>query len=145
MNRPLSALLSAMTMGVIISAPALAEIKSVNLPAGTKSTDLNRDLKKMWATEHLNNGNAFCSTDSAIAAADRVFNTVSLLGKTSEEVIQLLGDPRKTSNSQYNFPFYPPAKGALVYRFDCGTYGWQFDVIFDRHGKVRKIERRWIQ
>jgi hypothetical protein len=113
-------------------------------PDGTKSTDLQLDLKLMWETQPLRNSGRFASTDPAIAAADRVFNTISLTGKTREEVIALLGDPRQSNNSQYNFPFWPVAREAMVYRFGCGNYGWQFNVFFDVAAKVKEVERQWI-
>ena len=120
-----------------------AEDTASDQPPGTKSANLTRDIKAMWATTRLHD-EAFASTGTAIAAADRVFNTVSLVGKTREEVVALLGDPHTSNNSQYNFPFWPAPKGAMVYRFDCGAYGWQFNILFDRHAKVKSVERKWI-
>jgi len=84
------------------------------------------------------------STDQAINAASRVFNTVQLVGKTREEVMALLGDPKASNDSIYNFPFWPAPKGSLVYRFDCRFYGWQFNVALDANSKVRAVERHWI-
>lgn len=121
-----------------------SEVSAVEQPKGTKSKDLNEDIKKMWATKRLGKLETFASTDSAIAAADRVFNTAILVGKTREDIIDLLGDPRTSNNSQYNFSFWPAPKTALVYRFDCGSYGWQFNIIFDRQAKVKKVDRQWI-
>lgn len=121
-----------------------AESGATDQPLGTKSVDLKRDMKAMWATERLPGSKAFASTDAAIAAAARVFNSVSLNGKTRDAVSALLGDPRHSSNSQYNFPFWPAPKDSMVYRFDCGNYGWQFNILFDRHAKVKRVEREWI-
>src|SRR5437879_3839468 len=103
------------------------------------STDLKRDLKLMWETRRLrgtpdpsHGPNPRGSTPRAIEAAGRVFNTVELVGMTQAEVIALLGDPWNSSDSIYNnCPFWPPEEPALVYRFDSGAYGWQFDVLFD--------------
>lgn len=125
-------------------AVSAAEISAFDQPRDTKSADLKRDIKRMWATMRLPDSPASASTDAAIAAAERVFNTVSLVGKTREEVAALLGDPRRSNNSQYNFPFWDAPKGAMVYRFDCGQYGWQFNVVFDRHAKLKSVERQWI-
>lgn len=115
------------------------------------SPDLPRDLKLMWETQRLggtpdptHGPNPQASTDQAINAASRVFNTVVLVGKTREEVITLLGDPKTLNNSIYNFPFRPASKGALVFRFDSGSYGWQFNVVFGEVGKVQLVERHWI-
>jgi hypothetical protein len=84
------------------------------------------------------------STDAAINAASRVFNTVELVGLTRGEVIATLGDPKTSSDSIYNFPFWPAPKAAMVYRFDSGDYGWQFNLMLDAQGKVCRVERRWI-
>jgi hypothetical protein len=116
-----------------------------------KSSDLSGDIKLMWETRRLggtpdptHGPNPRSSTDRAINAASRVFNTVELVGKTREEVVALLGDPKSSSDSIYNFAFWPDPKGALVYRFDSGAYGWQFNVAFGEDGKVREVERHWI-
>jgi hypothetical protein len=73
-----------------------------------------------------------------------VFNTIQLLGKTRDEVMTLLGDPKLLNDSVYNFPFWPAPKGALVYRFDNGACGWQFNVVFGDDGRVREVQRHWI-
>jgi hypothetical protein len=118
---------------------------------GEKSSDLPGDIKLLWETQRLGGTpdpthapNPRCSTDRAINAASRVFNTVKLVGKTCEEVVALLGDPRSSSDSIYNFPFWPAPKDSLVYRFDSGAYGWQFNVLFGDDSKVREVERHWI-
>ena len=122
-----------------------------NHPADGRSENLPADLKLMWETEPLSGTpdrthgpNPRASTDRAINAASRVFNTVELVGKTPEEVKAVLGDPRASSDSIYNFPFWPAPRGALVYRFDCGFYGWQFNVVFGLRGRVNDVERLWI-
>jgi hypothetical protein len=63
----------------------------------------------------------------------------------TQEVLALLGDPQKSSDSIYNFPFYPTPKDRLVYRFDTGYGGWQFDFSFDRHNRVTKLTPRGIE
>jgi hypothetical protein len=142
MNRRLFSLTSLVLAA--ICAVGVAEDGPMERPTGIKSKNLKRDIKLMWETQRLHDSKAFASTDAAINAADRVFNTVSLVGKTRDEVSALLGDPRHSNNSQYNFPFWPAPKDAMVYRFDCGNYGWQFNVIFDRRAKTKKVERKWI-
>jgi hypothetical protein len=116
-----------------------------------RSSDVAADIKLMWATQPLKGNagpqagpNPQASTDRAIKAASRVFNTVQLVGKTREEVVKLLGDPRASNSSVYNFPFWPVAAGSLVYRFDSGAYGWQFNVVVGTDGKVSAVERHWI-
>ena len=118
---------------------------------GEKSADLADDLKLMWETQRLggtphptHGPNPRSSTDRAINAASRVFNTVELAGKTRDEVVALLGDPKSSSDSIYNFPFWPAPKGSLVYRFDSGAYGWQFTVVLGGDGRVREVQRNWI-
>jgi hypothetical protein len=80
----------------------------------------------------------------AVKAASRVFDTVNLVGLTREEVIARIGDPTTSSDSIYNFPFYPGPPGGMVYRFDTGSHGWQFNLDLDEKGKVSKVERLWI-
>ena len=116
-----------------------------------KSADLKKDSKLMWETQPLrgtpdpsHGPNPRASTQEAIEAASRVFNTVELVGKTREDVVTLLGDPKSSNDSIYNFPFWPAPKGCLVYRFDCGSYGWQFNVVLASDGKVTEIQRAWI-
>jgi len=112
--------------------------------AKAKSTDLAADKKLMWTTSQLEKREVHSSTREAIWAASRVFNTVSLVGRTREEIIELLGNPKTSNNSVYNFPFFPVAEGTLVYRFDTGAYGWQFNVEFNEKGKAQRVTRRWI-
>jgi hypothetical protein len=45
----------------------------------------------------------------------------------------------------YNFPFYPAPNGCLVYRFDTGAGGWQFNVVFNRDGRVNEVRRYGIE
>lgn len=118
---------------------------------GEKSSSVGRDIRLMWETRKLggtpdatHGPNPRSSTDRAINAASRVFNTVELIGKSREKVIGLLGDPNSSSDSIYNFPFWPAPDVALVYRFDSGAYGWQFNVLFDDEDKVSEVERLWI-
>ena len=120
-------------------------------PDSNKAVDLPSDLKLMWETQRLggtpdptHGPNPRSSTARAINAASRVFNTVELLGKTRDQVVTLLGDPKSSSDSIYNFPFWPTPKGAMVYRFDSGACGWQFNIELDAEGKVSKVERLWI-
>lgn len=128
------------------------EPNPARVPIDAKSTNLKRDLEVMWETQALANpdeshgANPRCSTDRAINAASRVFNSVELVGKSKNEVIAILGDPKSSSDSTYDFPFYPPvSRESLVYRFDSGAYGWQFDVAFGGDERVKEVERQWIE
>jgi hypothetical protein len=118
------------------------------------STNLPHDMELMWETSPLR-GNAGsdvgpdpqASSIFAINAASRVFNTVDLTGLSKSEVIAKLGDPRTSSDSIYaGWSFWPAGTNtnALVYRFDCGSGGWEFNVLFDDEGKVYEVERRGI-
>jgi hypothetical protein len=104
-----------------------------------RSSNLETDLKMMWETSDQ------ASTTKAIEAAERVFATVELLGLNRKKVIELLGDPRTSSDSRYNFPFYPTSCRDLVYRFDNGNYGCQYNVIFGWNDKVRKVQYLGIE
>jgi hypothetical protein len=80
---------------------------------------------------------------SAINAASRVFATVELEGKTFEEVKDIIRfNPRPKYG--YNSPFWPAEKGMKVFRFDCGSFGWQFNLSFDEQGGVTAVKRKWI-
>jgi hypothetical protein len=112
-----------------------------------KSTNLQRDLALMWETKPLRASddpthppNARRSTDRAIQAAGRVFSTVNLIGKSGDEVWQILGKPQEKSDSMYNFPFYPAPQKGLVFRFDNGAWGMQYNLKLDADGRVTKVE-----
>jgi hypothetical protein len=119
--------------------------------ADEQSSNLERDIRLMWETTRLggtpdpsHGKNPRASTHRAINAASRVFNTVELVGKTGDEVVELLGDPKSSNDSIYNFPFWPAPTGSLVYRFDSGACGWQFNVVPGEDGRVREVQRHWI-
>ncbi|MBK1884843.1 hypothetical protein JIN85_20705 [Luteolibacter pohnpeiensis] len=116
-------------------------------PAVPKLTEAQRaDIKLMWETVQMQGGSKRkASSDRAQEAAHRVFSSISLTGLTRVQVISLLGDPEKASDSLYNFPFYPAPKGELVYRFDTGSYGWQFNISFDQRGRVIKVKSLGIE
>ena len=104
------------------------------------------DVELMWETMPVQGitgsdaPNQKSSTPRAVAAAQRVFTAMPLAGLTRAEVVAKLGDPRTSSDSIYNFPFYPPqAGGSMVYRFDTGAGGWQFELVFDSAGKVSRV------
>ncbi|HVS73454.1 MAG TPA: hypothetical protein VHQ47_19680 [Phycisphaerae bacterium] len=118
---------------------------------GAISSDLAADSKLMWETEHIGGEGTgvpiehrFASTQRAVDAASRVFNSIDLIGLSREQVMARLGDPRTSSNSIYNFPFYPAPGDDLVYRFDTGAGGWQFNIHFSS-GKVSSVDRLGIE
>ncbi len=107
-----------------------------------KSDDLAGDIKRMWKT--VPHGKFPVSPVSAINAASRVFATVDLIGKTTNEVFAAIGHNETSNDSGYNFPFWPVETNALVYRFDCGHFGWQFNLKLDASGTVKEVETKWI-
>ena len=118
-----------------------------SLPDGyARSTDLVADLHAMWETAPLEGANGNASTARAIAAASRVFHTVELVGRTGAEVKALLGSPTKSNDSVYRGqPFWPLRARGMIYRFDSGTGGWQFNVYCGGDDQVvTEVERRWI-
>lgn len=145
-------LLIGMGLWVWQSEKSSTKPQPVEFSDDTKSTDLQGDIKMMWETQQLKGNpdpshgpNPRSSTNRAIDAASRVFNTIVLIGKTREETIALLGNPVKSNDSIYNFPFYPAPERSLVYRFDNGAYGWQFNIIFNGNGKIQEIQRKGIE
>jgi hypothetical protein len=110
---------------------------------GRPSRDLDGDLTVMWRTVPLAGETWEVSPVSGINAAGRVFATVDLKGKTREEAEQAIRyDPRPRYG--YHRPFWPVKKGTWFLRFDCGNFGWQFDITFDDQKRVKAVERRWI-
>lgn len=115
--------------------------------AETKSTDLEADIKLMWETApSKGTSKVTASSDRAICAASRVFNSVNLVGKTGLEVKALLGSPTKSNESVYRGePFWPMKERGMTYRFDCGFYGWEFHVYVNGDNeRVTEVARHWI-
>jgi hypothetical protein len=114
--------------------PRMADESDYGKRPITRSAILETDLKLMWETSDR------ASTTEAIQAAERVFATVELIGLSRNKVVELLGNPRTSSDSRYNFPFYPTSCRDLVYRFDSGNYGCQYNVVFGWSGKVKRVQ-----
>jgi hypothetical protein len=127
----------------VLVASDFGEPHPATVDPSKQSSNLDRDLALMWETKRRDTDQV--STYRAINAASRVFNSVTLEGKSVDEVVSILGDPRSSSKSVYNFPFYPPPEDCLVYRFDDGAGGWQFNVIFNSDRIVTGIERLAIE
>jgi hypothetical protein len=144
--RHLSCLTTALWLAFALFAGGCAEpAESLATPDG-KSVDLPSDLALMWETKPLHsNKNARASSDRAIHAAERVFKTVDLMGKTRDEVLQTLGSPKDKSDSMYNFPFYSADPSVMVFRFDNGAWGAQYNLSFDESGRVTKVEPLMIE
>jgi hypothetical protein len=105
-----------------------------------RSDDLAADVATMWKVDPMGR-----STQEAIWAASRVFNTVKLVGMHRDRILELLGDARtRRPGGVYNFPFWPAGGGETVYRFDTGAYGWQFNVKLEAAGVCTEVNRLWI-
>lgn len=107
-----------------------------------KSVDLAEDIKLMWAT--VPHERFEVSPVSAINAARRVFASVEMVGLTTNELFGAIGHPKTSNKSGYDLPFWGVRQGVIVYRFDCGNFGWQFNVEVDASGTVTNLVRRWI-
>jgi hypothetical protein len=104
------------------------------------SADLAADVRAMWAVDPDGR-----TPPEAIPVASRVFNTPGLVGLSRGQIIERLGEPgSQRPGGRYNFPFWPAGEGDLVYRFDTGMYGWQFNVRFGWGGRCTAVERHWI-
>jgi hypothetical protein len=112
-----------------------------------RSTNLERDLKKMWETvAHESGGKTVqVSPVSAINAASRVFATVDVIEKNTNEVFALLGHNTKSSDSYYNRRFFPVTSNQAAYCFENGNFGWQFTLSLDGSGRVTAVQRKWIR
>jgi hypothetical protein len=107
------------------------------------STDLRSDIELMWETERHVAG-VIGSSEKAIAAAERVFNTVELRGLTKQGVLALLGDPAIRNKTNYAPKTYPPER-QLVYYFDTGNHGMGIDIHFNRSGRVNRVRRHYVE
>lgn len=106
------------------------------------SADVATDRERMWRT--VRSREFEVAPVSAINAASRVFAAVQLKGRTAEEVAEMLA-VRPRPGYGYELPFYTQAAGTVVYRFDCGNFGWEFHVVFDGDGKVSEVQRSGIE
>ncbi len=110
-----------------------------------KSEDLDRDKLLMWKTVPNKTGKFHVSPMSAINASRRVFETVTpeLEGKKINEIRELIGY-RERPMYGYHAPFWEIKEHAYVYRFDCGMYGWQYNLYLDNEKAVKRVEIKWI-
>ncbi len=68
------------------------------------------------------------SSSEAIQAASRLFSNVSMLFKTRDQVLAILGDPALISD--YGVKAKSETDSDLVYKFDSGFGGYQFVIKF---------------
>jgi hypothetical protein len=97
-----------------------------------QSSDVTADVALMWGV-----GPRGRSSQDAIWAASRVFNTVKLVGMHRDQIVALLGGPGRGQ-------FWPAEVEDLVYCFENGAYGWQFNVQVSAAGTCTAVKRLWI-
>jgi len=78
------------------------------------------------------------SSGEACQAAHRIFSRVSLLNRTRDEVLMLLGDPATISD--YNKPAGRNPTSPLVYVFDTGLGGVKYTIHFLQMDRARVTE-----
>ena len=102
--------------------------------------DLSDEIELMWETETLKNGN-IVSTRRAQESSFRVFKQLEniLIGLTKNEIVELLGNPNK-NRSIYNFSLDSFQNNDLVYRFDTGNCGWQYNIQFGENLKAVQVK-----
>ncbi len=105
----------------------------------------------MWETvnlgprEDLGADDLIASTERAVELAKKFFDTRNLVGLTSDQVRQVVGQP-KSWNTSYAFPFYGhDHPSSIVYRFDTGAFGWEFEIVFDNEGKSTNVVHKPIE
>ena len=109
------------------------------------SRNIQKDRGLMWQTVPSKSGDFHVAPVSAINASRRVFESVqsNLIGKNKDEVRQLLGYQERPQYG-YHGKFWDIKRHAYVYRFDCGSYGWQYNLYLDEKRIVEELEIRWI-
>ena len=99
----------------------------------------------MWNTATNKNGTFHVAPVSAINASRRVFESLrpQLIGKNREEVRELIGFTDRTEYG-YHGAFFGVDRHAYVYRFDCGNFGWQYNLYLNDDRIVTDVEYLWI-
>jgi hypothetical protein len=135
---------------LLVALSAAAGLYLISLLASSDSTPVTYGYG-MWETVNLRpheepDGNdLIASTELAIELAKQFFDTTNLVGLKSEQVEQIVGQPESWKSS-YNFPFYGrDISNSIVYRFDSGFFGWEFEVVFDDEGKVMHVLHKSIE
>jgi hypothetical protein len=120
-------------------------------PSQGKSRALEADIRKMWRVVPFPRKDFFVPPVSSIHAAERVFNTVKLEGMPREIVAERLHTELRSPRYNYNAPFWrvgesgqPYPEGSQVFKFDGGGFGLQFTLVYGPDGKVKKIEKQWV-
>ena len=110
------------------------------------SDNLDRDKLIMWNTVPNRKGIFNVVPVSSINASRRVFESLKtkLIGKNLDEVRELIGY-RNRPHYGYHDAFFGVARHAFVYRFDCGTFGCQYNLYLDDERIVTDVEYLWIE
>ena len=122
-------------------------IFDTRLDRNTQTSDnLARDKLIMWNTVPNRNGTFNVAPVSSINASRRVFESLKteLIGKNRYEVRELIGYKNRPRYG-YHDSFFGVARHAYVYRFDCGNFGWQYNLYLDDDRIVTDVEYLWIE
>lgn len=113
--------------------------------SSAKSDNLDRDRRLMWRTQPSRSGEFRVSPVSAINASRRVFESLKteLIGKDRDQIRELIGHEQRAGYG-YNGAFFGVKQHAYVYRFDCGNFGWQYNLYLDDEKIVTNVECIWI-
>ena len=122
-------------------------IFDTRLDRNTQTSDnLARDKLIMWNTVPNRNGTFNVAPVSSINASRRVFESLKtkLIGKNRDEVRELIGYKNRPRYG-YHDAFFGGARHGYVYRFDCGNFGWQYNLYLDDDRIVTDVEYLWIE
>ena len=133
------------------STPRLGYVKNSRVfdepidDSASVSNDLDGDKRMMWCTQPSCSGEFCVSPVSAINASRRVFETLrtQLVGKDRDQIQELIGYDERPDYG-YNGAFFGVKKHAYVYRFDCGNFGWQYNLYLNDEKIVTNVEYLWI-
>ena len=117
------------------------------LDRNTQTSDnLDRDKLITWNTVPNRSETFNVAPISSINASRRVFESLKtkLIGKNRDEVRELIGYKNRPRYG-YHDAFFDVARHAYVYRFDCGTFGWQYNLYLDDDRIVTDVEYLWIE
>ncbi len=100
----------------------------------------------MWSVSPKREGREWvASSYEADAAAERVFNTVNLIGLSRDAVTNALRMDMRSKEYGYVLPFYPVSTNVIPVRIDNGNYGWQFNIVINDSNRVVRVEKRGIK
>jgi hypothetical protein len=116
----------------------------VELP-DARSDDLDADLKLMWEVgDPVEDRNWVTATPEAVWAANRVFNSIDVVGLKVDELETKVRLHLRSKDYGYRAPFWPVDEGTYFLRFDTGAWGWQFEFPLDAEQRITKMNKQWI-